>query len=136
MKIEQLPTETDFNIRNSWDVEWDDPEEIKGIPALSQIDTSLCEVAKIGRIKNRWFVLWSERHPEMVTADELFSLHRCDPLWDRRNRKGAAVLREYHELLNHLPPKECVREITRREAVVAIARCWLPPEFHKDLEIA
>ena len=131
-----LATWTDFNVENSWDVEFFGPNETEGIPALSQIDTSLCEGAMIGRIKKRWFILWSHRHPEIGTVDELFELRKRDAIWDRRNRKGEAVLREYHELQERLPSQNYVREITRREAVVAIARCWLPPEFHKDLEVA
>ncbi len=126
----------DFDNYDRWDVEWEGPEETKLIPALSHIDTSLCDYANIGRIGDRWFVLWTERHPEIGTVDELFELRKRDPLSDRRNRKGAAVLQEYDQLKQRMRPHNHVREITRREAFVALASWALPSEFHKDAGIA
>lgn len=124
-------TADDFE--DQWDIDFDDePELISGLEACAEINTNLCESATIGKLHGAgWLIFWRERHPEMLTYDELFPQDG-----KRYAKRNAARLRQWQKLSKLLPPTLHGKSITRAQAFTAIARVYLPEEFHGDAGLA
>lgn len=120
-------TRDDFE--EEWQLDFDDePELISGIEACAEINADRCETATIAKLHgDAWLVYWKERHPEMLTYDEMFPAEI-----DRFAKRTKARLKEWEKFRALLPDKVYARRITRQQAFLAIASIYLPKEFHGD----
>jgi hypothetical protein len=120
------------DFENQWDIDDLEPELIAGLEACVEINTNLCDTATIVKLHSAgWLIFWWERHPEMVPYDELFAEDG-----ERYPKRTAARLRQWNKFRELLPATLHGKSITRAQAFAAIARVFLPEEFHGDCGLA
>lgn len=116
------------DFEDTWFLDFDGPEDIAGLEACAEINANLCDTATLAKLHGAgWVIYWWERHPEMVTFEELFAEDG-----ERYPKHTPARVREWNELHALMPPTLHGKSITRAQAFAAIATVWLPPEFHGD----
>lgn len=107
------------------------------------INRQQCSKAEVVHLEGgTWFLRWKERHPEMVSRLE-YVMGKDDAeaerLYFERTRLDydapdiAEREAEYGELQRVLPYKDYELPLTRQEAFILVAACWLPEEFWPEL---
>jgi hypothetical protein len=113
-----------------------------------EVNRDSCENAAIIKTRaGRFFLVWEERHPENVSLFE-YSVGKPKPEsmqdWEDYWKQSAPVTmsdpasywkpsyrnkrREYNELCEKLPPKECELPLTRKQALALLVAHHLRPD--------
>jgi hypothetical protein len=124
-------------ISDDWDMDGIedglDGDTLKKLPWLSDIDTSQCSTATIGKTESgRYLLIWKHRHREMLNFFECFP--DAPPIF--KITKDHPLMIEFQSMRAALPSEEFSKEITRKQAWETIAYFWLPEEWHSDAGIA
>ena len=111
-------------LNDDGDGNFEPPGEIAAL--VHQINRRQCRQARIVQLQDgQFFLRWQERHPEMVSFDELYGRK----LWEKQHDE----LAEYRKLEDAMPPRNFELPMSRQEAFALIAACWLPNEFQNDV---
>ena len=112
-----------------WELDFTEDRPMDSFECLRQIDTKLCDFARIGKIKDgRFLLMWTERHPERGRHDEYFPKEAFTAKGYLKPQHEA----EWEDIKKRMPDSEYSELISRRDAFQMVAYFWLPDEFHSD----
>ena len=105
------------------------------------VDRSLCENVHVSEFRDGWFLLWDERHPEMLSQDEYFMLKKAEECEsDPLAYLGATQeeRREYFRIYEDFPSKGFELPLTPKQAFALVAACYVrvdrPSPFAAEIE--
>lgn len=119
---------------DTWDCDFqpEEGDQVEQVPALKklELDGHLCTgVVHIVKAEDgRFFAIWEERHPEMVSYDEFFPHDWCGGF----AKRTASRAKQWEKLEHRMPSKHYAEEISRHDAYATVAWFCLPEEFHAD----